>query len=609
MSKTKFSEKELKSMCFDLEKVNYEELQGTSKTEKIQDLIVFLDHRNQLSMAFDWILAKRPDIDISNYRREKYIQNIQAHSVKNQRFLQIIEPWLSWVLSGTLLVLLLVGLFFFIRWASREPTSTVSIGDGNMIAGDNSSIGNIYHLSVILEQVESQTVEANLSEETLQTIKLASVFLENGNYEAAIPLLELIVEDVPTSALYNNLGVAYQNIKDIESARDSFDKALSLEQNNKIVLSNIEQLPTVQPDVIETVVNATEHISAVMEEPHIFPTSAPLISSSPSQSTSTQAPIKGTVIIATVTSTPCTQMLVAETDAYIRLGPSTNFDPPLDLLNTGQSAEIVGFDASLTWIAIKWLTAPNKQGWIWKELVAINECVDQNALPIIPSPSTPIPPATEVPIMMPIPSATEAPAMTPTPVITHQTCTEIRAKQPDAQDGSYQLYFQGNINLPYTIYCHNMSTTPSEYLSLINTGGVFNYSKFAVGAATYGSDMTTHFSKIRINPFTLKVTVNDFSFSNTIGEYEKYGNLNVPLLDETIYGRAWSCTRQADGSGNIDLHGTAFALAPDVESRLTGSWPKGTADFSTDRRFVSFTGGGYCGYNTISNLSLIYVGK
>lgn len=58
-----FEVKDLRSLCFDL-KVDYEELEGATKTEKIQSLITFLEHRGRLNeLAIGMLNNRHPQKD------------------------------------------------------------------------------------------------------------------------------------------------------------------------------------------------------------------------------------------------------------------------------------------------------------------------------------------------------------------------------------------------------------------------------------------------------------------------------------------------------------------------------------------------------------------
>lgn len=180
-------------------------------------------------------------------------------------------------------------------------------------------------------------------------------------------------------------------------------------------------------------------------------------------------------------------------------------------------------------------------------------------------------------------------------------CEEIRSLNPEAKDGEYIIYINGEPDKTLSVYCHNMGTEPKEYVTLRMTDQVQNFSKFAVGGAMGGADVVTQFSKIRINPKDLVVDTEDFTFANTIGSVYRITG-RVPNIEDVPYGYAGSCigTRNKDGSGNIDLRGTGLAIEGRVIFKPSG-WQAGhESHIDQERQIAEFSGGGYCGYNIVS---------
>ena len=70
------------------------------------------------------------------------------------------------------------------------------------------------------------------------------------------------------------------------------------------------------------------------------------------------------------------------------------------------------------------------------------------------------------------------------------SCEGIRALDPGAVDGAYQIYPNGN---SFTVYCHDMAGTPSEYLTLVNTGGNQDLlEKFQANTADTAATLATY---------------------------------------------------------------------------------------------------------------------
>jgi hypothetical protein len=176
---------------------------------------------------------------------------------------------------------------------------------------------------------------------------------------------------------------------------------------------------------------------------------------------------------------------------------------------------------------------------------------------------------------------------------TPATCQELRSANPSAVDGEYTLYVGGDVKRPWAAYCHDMAGSPREYLTLVNTGSGANFSQYTAGDASPGQDVRTSYSKLRIDPVTLRVHVADQTFAQSSGAL----NHGSELVTSMPYGVAMSCDTQASGLANLDLRGTSFAVAASAFS-LGGAAPTGETRSSVDRRVVDLTGGGYCGWNS-----------
>ncbi|HEV7768775.1 MAG TPA: GON domain-containing protein [Thermoanaerobaculia bacterium] len=171
-----------------------------------------------------------------------------------------------------------------------------------------------------------------------------------------------------------------------------------------------------------------------------------------------------------------------------------------------------------------------------------------------------------------------------------QLCLHISVNDPTAPSGLYTLYLNGDPNKPMPLYC-KLGNDPQAYLPLYYTGasdpGVawnqwpsppgrqYNYSQ-----QYYTHMLATIYTKVAINESTLRVDVNDTTFSTTYGPPEG-GNSFV------AYGTAAECLEwQQIGHSNIDLRGTAFAIdtsktswgATGYEINMNGCCP-GTAQY------------------------------
>ena len=178
------------------------------------------------------------------------------------------------------------------------------------------------------------------------------------------------------------------------------------------------------------------------------------------------------------------------------------------------------------------------------------------------------------------------------------TCRDILTQNPTADDGEYTVYANQQVNKPFTIYCYDMRTNPTEYLPLVYTGSSYNFSRYAAGGPRSGQDVVSVFTKVRIDPFTLKVETSDLTFANTTGFVSWDGG----QITSWRYANAGSCIAQHDRSGtaNINLRGTPFAIDDSVSFNLIGSVPNGSTTFTYNRQVVDLTGGGHCGENSVS---------
>ncbi|RKH65430.1 GON domain-containing protein [Corallococcus llansteffanensis] len=170
------------------------------------------------------------------------------------------------------------------------------------------------------------------------------------------------------------------------------------------------------------------------------------------------------------------------------------------------------------------------------------------------------------------------------------TCQDIRTAQPSAPDGPYLLYVGGKAALAWTAWCHDMAGTPKEYLTLEQTGSGSNYSQYLAGGNSTGTTVRTSYTRLRINPVTLRVDTADPTFSTSTGSL-----LHSPVQVTSMpYAVGMSCN-STQAQAQVDLRGTPFAVAPGQLS-LGGSSPQGSAVYSEADQVVGLSGGGSCGW-------------
>lgn len=173
-----------------------------------------------------------------------------------------------------------------------------------------------------------------------------------------------------------------------------------------------------------------------------------------------------------------------------------------------------------------------------------------------------------------------------------QSCQEIKSAQPQAMDGEYILHFMGDAARPWRAWCHDMAGTPTEYLPIPENGLHSNFSQYTAGGAALGTSVRTVFSRLRIDPVTLKVVTSDQRFARSTGALSHNGQANISTMP---YATAMSCDWGDSGRANIDLRGTPFKVASD-SFVASGFSQRGAASYSFVDQVVSITGGGYCGW-------------
>ena len=180
-------------------------------------------------------------------------------------------------------------------------------------------------------------------------------------------------------------------------------------------------------------------------------------------------------------------------------------------------------------------------------------------------------------------------------------CAAIKEANAAAPDGTYVISPGGKT---FEVHCHDMAGNPREYLTLVNTGGNYNYALFGNVGGGPTADVTTHYTKVRIDPVTLLVNVADQTFSSSVGSDCCLGPAVIVSMP---YAHASSCVDwMADGRANVDLGGTPFVV--DDVFTIRGWYSAGSANSNTiyvpadwyqsiavQGAVVNLTGGGVCG--------------
>lgn len=168
------------------------------------------------------------------------------------------------------------------------------------------------------------------------------------------------------------------------------------------------------------------------------------------------------------------------------------------------------------------------------------------------------------------------------------SCSEIRAANPQAADGSYTLYVSHDPFRPWTALCigMNIDSRPIEYLTLLM--GSDNFSELAAGVNAMGSTVHTTYWSIRLDPVTLLIDANDQRYASSNGGSVMVQNVTITAMP---YGVAAGCNLDRVNSvANLNLIGTPFIVSSMFGRGVVGS--VGQATPSQGGKVVSLTGGG-----------------
>lgn len=171
------------------------------------------------------------------------------------------------------------------------------------------------------------------------------------------------------------------------------------------------------------------------------------------------------------------------------------------------------------------------------------------------------------------------------------SCQDITASQPDSPDGDYTLYVNRDGLKPWVAYCRNMAGTPSEYLTLAQTPANSNYSQYTAGGNSPGTSVRTVYTRLRLDPVTLRVNTADPTFSTSTGALQHVGKVAVSSMP---YAAAMGCSTW--GVGNVDLRGTPFAVASGQFSVGGVSTGGSSFNYSQANQVVGLSGYGGCGW-------------
>ncbi|KAL9889384.1 ADAM metallopeptidase with thrombospondin type 1 motif A isoform 2-T2 [Glossina fuscipes fuscipes] len=189
------------------------------------------------------------------------------------------------------------------------------------------------------------------------------------------------------------------------------------------------------------------------------------------------------------------------------------------------------------------------------------------------------------------------------------SCYDIRRFLRTYEDREYTIYVR---SMPKKIYCHDMSTSPKEFVTVNATE---NYSIY-YDNKTYHPDKCppesrdlefsdkssnpgrTSFRKIRIDLTTLRIDENDFTFAESRGRPQSYGSAG------DCYNRRKNCPQ---GDFSINLEHTGFHLRHGTVWEPYGHHVVMKESSSNSRMSYRALCGGWCGGCRIAGNSALYL--
>jgi hypothetical protein len=175
---------------------------------------------------------------------------------------------------------------------------------------------------------------------------------------------------------------------------------------------------------------------------------------------------------------------------------------------------------------------------------------------------------------------------------TPQTCADVAAHTTLVDDSSVTLYAGAVPSRPWTAFCHG----GVEYLTL-PAGAAANYGQYSASTKSPGTDVRTSYTRVRLDPATLKVDICDETFATSTGMlmHDPTFNGNDPVTSMPL-GSAMDCAgnNSHTGAANVDLTGAPFVVTSGWSS--AGNSPGGMATKTGGARVVAVTGGGNCGW-------------
>jgi len=177
-----------------------------------------------------------------------------------------------------------------------------------------------------------------------------------------------------------------------------------------------------------------------------------------------------------------------------------------------------------------------------------------------------------------------------------KNATELFDQKPPPKEGENYIFLDGVPEKRVRLYCVKGSkgSPPREYLTLPNR----NYSQVKAGKFYHGTTIETVWSRIRLNPETLEVDLEDFSYSKSTGgpitAYNAKGS-ETGKFELARFGMATACGGDGVlGYATIDLRDTGFKFDPTVTFGSIASWHDTGKVETHDETFARYYAAGGC---------------
>lgn len=172
-----------------------------------------------------------------------------------------------------------------------------------------------------------------------------------------------------------------------------------------------------------------------------------------------------------------------------------------------------------------------------------------------------------------------------------ERCADVRVSLPSTEDGAYTLYAGGDPSRSWSAWCADMGDdSPSEYLILPMVGPGINYSHYVPAINQPRVAVITSFTRVRIDPVSFLVDINDRQFSHTVGNNAEGGQ----AITSMPYATARDCSGAKLARANIDLRQTPFSV-PLAQFLISGHIATGLALTSYQNQVIDLRVGGECG--------------